>query len=135
MSGIRKYRRAKPTQITRAKSPTRISLWDALLIVGVTMVLLGVFYGVVSYHAYTAGMHEHIENTKAGTIVVPEEAPGNPGRKASAIVGFATAGIGILLVIVSLEALETPGWRKRFSVRSHDIPSDSGDKGCQDENT
>ena len=107
MSGIRKYRRAKPTQIKRAKNPTRASVWDILLIVGATMALLGAFHGTVSYRAYTAGMSEQIVNTKAGTVVVPEEAPGNPGRKASAIMGFTTAGIGILVVIVSLEALGT----------------------------
>ena len=86
-------------------------MWDILLIVGATMALFGAFQGVISYQAYTAGMHEHISNTKAGTIVVQEETPGNPGRKASAMVGFAAAGVGILLVIVALEALGTTGRR------------------------
>ena len=105
MRGIRKYRRAKSSQMKRVRSPTRASLWDILLIVGATMALFGAFQGAISYRAYTAGTAEHIANTKAGTIVVPEEAPGNPGRKAGAIVGFTTAGIGILMVIISLEAV------------------------------
>jgi len=78
---------------------------DILLIVGATMALFGAFQGAISYRAYTAGTAEHIANTKAGTIVVPEEAPGNPGRKAGAIVGFTTAGIRILMVIYRWEAV------------------------------
>ncbi len=99
------------------KAARKVSLWDILLIVGATMALFGAFEGTISYRAYIAGMTEHISNTKAGTLVVPEEAPGSPGRKASAIAGFTTAGIGILLVIVSLEALGSSGQRRRSSTK------------------
>jgi hypothetical protein len=117
MSGIRKYRRTKSTQIKRGKSPTKASLWDILLIVGVTMALFGGFQGTISYRAYAAGMPEHISNTKAGTIVVPEEAPGNPGRKASAMVGFAAAGVGILLTMFALVGLPSDGHRGQGSTK------------------
>lgn len=86
-------------------------LWDILLGIGIAMVLVGVIDGGYHYKVYAAGRSEHIANTIVGTLVVPEEAPGNPGRKASAVVGFAAAGVGALLMGFSLVAFVVGGRR------------------------
>jgi hypothetical protein len=65
-------------------------------------ILSGIFYGIYNYNVYTSGRPEHIIETKGGPIFHPEEAPDNPGRKESASAGWKIAGIGILLIALSM---------------------------------
>ncbi len=74
------------------------------MIVGGTMVFLGVFIGVLSYAIYSGGRAEHISDGHVGRTYHPEEAPGDPGRKAMAYSGFAFAGVGSVLVLFSTTA-------------------------------
>ena len=77
-------------------------LGEIIIFVGITTLLSGIFYGIYNYGVYTSGNHEHTTESKGGPIFHPEEAPGNPGRRESAATGWKIAGIGIVLIVLSM---------------------------------
>jgi hypothetical protein len=74
---------------------------DTLLIIGIFMIVVGAFYGVYNYSIYTSGSEEHTTQSRGGLIYHPEETPGNPSRRASAMASFTIAGIGLFLTVLS----------------------------------
>ena len=103
MSTIRKLKRDKSIHNIKKKAPTKLSsLRDTLLIVGIFMVIVGTFYGVYNYNIYTSGSEEHTTQSRGGPVFQSEEAPGNLSRRASAMNSFTIAGIGILLIVLSV---------------------------------
>jgi len=101
MSGIRKLKRDKSLN-KKQQTSTKLSLGGIVLFVGIAMVLSGIFYGIYNYDIYISGRPEHTRESKVGPIFHPEEAPGNPGRKESASAGWTIAGIGIVLIVLSI---------------------------------
>ncbi|MFC1603838.1 hypothetical protein ACFL5F_02315 [Planctomycetota bacterium] len=101
MSGIRKLKRYKSLR-RKQKTSSKLLLGEIVLYVGIAMLLSGIFYGIYNYDVYTSGRPEHTTESKGGPIHHPEEAPGNPGRKESSATGWTIAGIGIVLIILSI---------------------------------
>ena len=101
MSGIRKLKRDKSLH-KEQKTSTKLSLGGIVLVVGIATLLFGSFYAIYNHIVYTSGRSEHTLETKGGPILLPEEAPGNPGRRESAALGWKIAGIGILLILLSI---------------------------------
>jgi hypothetical protein len=101
MSGIRKLKRDKSLH-KEQKTSTKLSLGGIVLVVGIATLLFGSFYAIYNHIVYTSGRSEHTLETKGGPLLPPEEAPGNPGRRESAAMGWKIAGIGILLMLLSM---------------------------------
>jgi hypothetical protein len=101
MSSIRKLKRYKFLR-KKYKTSSKLSLGDIVFYIGVSTILVGVFYGIYNYCVYTSGRAEHTIESKGGPIHYSEEAPGNPGRKDSAATAWKICGIGILLMILSM---------------------------------
>lgn len=101
MSVIRRLKRDKFLH-KKQKTTAKLTLGEIVFVVGIVMLLFGIFYGVYNYDAYTTGQSEHTTETKGGPMYHPEESPGNPGRKDSATTGWTIAGIGIVLIVLSM---------------------------------
>jgi hypothetical protein len=101
MSGIRKLKRDKSLH-KEQKTSTKLSLGGIVLVVGIATLLFGSFYAIYNHIVYTSGRSEHTLETKGGPLLLPEEAPGNPGRRESAAMGWKIAGIDILLILLSM---------------------------------
>ena len=101
MSGIRKLKRNKSLN-KKKKTSAKLTFGGIILFVGFAMLLSGIFYGIYNYDVYTSGKPEHTTESRAGPIFHPEEAPGNPGRRESAATGWTIAGIGIVLIVLSV---------------------------------
>ena len=101
MSINRRLKRNKFLQ-KKQKTSSKLSLGEIVFYIGIATVLAGVFYGVYNYYVYTSGMPEHTVESRGGPIHYSEEAPGNPGRKESAAIGWKIAGVGILLMVLSM---------------------------------
>jgi hypothetical protein len=101
MSSIRKLRRYRSLG-KKQKTSSELSLGEIVFYIGVATILAGVFYGIYNYCIYTAGSPEHTTETKGGPIHQSEEAPDNPGRRESTATGWKIAGIGILLMVLSM---------------------------------
>ncbi|OHB82960.1 MAG: hypothetical protein A2Z38_00430 [Planctomycetes bacterium RBG_19FT_COMBO_48_8] len=79
-----------------------MSLGEIVFYIGIATILAGVFYGIYNYCVYTSGRPEQTTESKGGPIYHPEEDSGNTGRKESAATGWKIAGIGILLLVLSI---------------------------------
>jgi hypothetical protein len=101
MSGIRKLKRDKSLH-KEQKTSTKLSLGGIVLVVGIATLLFGSFYAIYNHIVYTSGTSEHTLETKGGPLLLPEEGPGNPGRRESAAMGWKIAGIDILLILLSM---------------------------------
>jgi hypothetical protein len=97
MSEIRKIRRMMASPNEPKKFRIRLKPLDILLIIGLTLLLMGVLVGGLNYLYYTGGRPEQIINWRTGTDYVSKEPPGDPGRKANAIIGAIVAGTGLIL--------------------------------------
>ena len=101
MSVNRRLKRDKyPSE--KEKPPVKFTFKEIVLVAGIATLCFGIFYGIYNHHVYTSGQTEHTTESKGGPIYYPEEAPGNPGRKESAATGLKIAGIGILLIVLSM---------------------------------
>jgi hypothetical protein len=74
---------------------------DMLLIVGSVLAVVGTIVGGLSYYTYAVGNEAHIANLAYDTVYIPEKAPGDAGYKDAAAFGFAVAGIGLVLCVMS----------------------------------
>lgn len=101
MSSVRKLKRYKFLQ-KKQKTSSKLSLGEIVFYIGIATVLTGVFYGIYNYCVYTSGRPESTTESRGGPIYHSEEAPGNPGRKDSVATGWKIAGIGILLMVLSM---------------------------------
>lgn len=101
MGGIRKLKRDKSLD-KKPKTSTKLSLGEIVFYIGIATMLAGIFYGIYNYCIYTSGRPEQTTESKGGPIYHPEEDPGNPGRKESAATGWKIAGVGIVLVVLSI---------------------------------
>ena len=101
MSVIRKLKREKSLR-KKQKTSTKLSLGGIVLFIGIATMLSGIFYGIYNYDVYTSGRPEHTTESRGGPILHHEEAPGNPGRRESATTGWTIAGIGIILIVLSM---------------------------------
>jgi hypothetical protein len=101
MSSIRKLKRYKFLQ-EKQKTSSKLSLREIVFCIGITAILAGIFYSIYNYCVYTSGRAEHAIETKGGTMMLPEEAPGNPGRRESTATGWKIAVIGIILIVISI---------------------------------
>jgi len=107
MSVIRKLKRDKSRVQDKAlvkeqKTSTKLSLGGIVLFVGIATMLFGSFYAIYNHIVYTSGRSEYTLETKGGPISYPEETPGNPGRRESTATGWKIAGIGIILIVLSM---------------------------------
>ena len=101
MSGIRKLKRNKSLN-KKKKTSTKLPLGGIILFVGFAMLLSGIFYGIYNYDVYASGKPEHTTESEGGSTLNPEETPGNPERRESAATGWTIAGIGIVLIVLSV---------------------------------
>ncbi len=96
----RKYRRR--AELNRSENDReRLSQSDVLLMIGLTLLIIGVIVAAINYQAYTVGIPAHVSNTRYGTEYVPEIPPGNPTRETTAAYGLISAGVGALLSTVA----------------------------------
>jgi hypothetical protein len=86
---------------------------EVMMIAGGAMVFIGVIAGVLCYAVYSAGRQEYISHGIDGTTYNPAQAPGEPGRRAMAYVGFTVAGLGAVLVLLSVTAYLIGGRLRR----------------------
>ena len=86
----------------KQKTSSMLSLGEIVFYIGVATIFAGVFYGIYNCCVYTSGRPEHTVQSRGGPIEHSEEAPGNPRRKNSADTGWKIAGIGILLLVLSV---------------------------------
>ena len=100
MNLARKIKRNRT--LRQKKTKAKLTLRGFLLFIGISFVLLGFLCYFVSSYTYLLGMQEHTSETPIGPIYHPEEAPGNPGWKESGYAGFAIAGVGVFLMLISL---------------------------------
>jgi hypothetical protein len=103
---IRKLERDRSIHKIKKKPSAKLPLRDILLFIGIGLVCVGTFYGLYDYIVHTSGVQEHTTESRGGPIFHPEEAPGKPGRRESAITGFTIAGFGILLIVLFILPLE-----------------------------
>ena len=102
MSGIRKFSRHKAVRIAQKKTTTKMSLWDMLMIIGATLLVIGILGAILFYTTYTAGRSEQIFDGPTGRRYLPEEAPGDSVDKLLAYLSLATLSIGGLLLLISV---------------------------------
>ena len=95
-----KYRRRAEIN-NLEKDKKRLSPSDVLMMIGLTLLIIGVASAAINYQAYTAGIPAHVSNTRYGTEYVPEIPPGNPTRETTAAYGLILAGVGALLLAAS----------------------------------
>lgn len=73
-----------------------MTILDGILILGLTLVIFGIFLGVFSYFFYTGGRQEGvIHSPYQGNIHVEQEEPGLPHYLNRAIYGAALTAIGL----------------------------------------
>jgi len=101
MSSIRKLKRIKVLHKER-KSSTNLLLGEIILYIGIATLVFGAFYAIYNHIVYTSGRSEYTIETRGGPFYHPEEASGNPGRKDSAVAGWKIAGIGLVLIVLSM---------------------------------
>ena len=101
MNSIRKLKRYN-SHAKKPKASTKLSLGEIVFYIGIATILAGIFYGIYNYCIYTSGRPEQTAESKGGPIYHPEEDPGNTGRKESAATGWKIAGIGIVLIVLSM---------------------------------
>jgi len=104
MSGIRKYIRHRRTPQARKPRRRKVTLNDVLLIAGLALTLAGGLCGLRDWETYQVGRHEHVAETCWGSVHVNAKEPGDVGVRASALAGFALAGIGLMLCMIAVVA-------------------------------
>ena len=79
MSGIRRFTRRRQALKNLKKNKARFKILDGMLVIGISITVLGIFWGVLSFFYYTGGRPEGIIETKyKGNFYVEHVEPGNP---------------------------------------------------------
>jgi ABC-type Fe3+ transport system permease subunit len=85
----------------------RLRLIDVFLIIGLTLLMVGIISSFICYTTYTAGRQAHLYSGRFGTKYYPERDPGNPDDKNLAIFSLKVAGIGFISSTVCLVIMHT----------------------------
>ncbi len=87
------------------KFRTKLTFWDVLLIIGLTLLIIGVIAGVLNYLFYSGGRPDLIvSNQVDGSFPLEAQPPGNPAFKSAAIFYAVVAGTGLFLSASALIA-------------------------------
>ena len=98
MSGIRQFTRRRQALNDHKKTKARVTILDGILILGLTLAIIGIVWGVFSYFYYTGGRPEEIINSESeGTFHVEHEEPGQPYYRDRAIYGAILTAIGLAI--------------------------------------
>jgi hypothetical protein len=100
---MNKNRKIKRQRVfANEKTANKLSVSDFILMLSISMMLVGGIIAFLQYAYFSGGVPEGISNSQFGTEYISEKPPGDPGRKANAVMGVSCFGIGALLTSVTL---------------------------------
>ncbi len=76
MSGIRRFTRRRQALKNLKKNKARFTILDVISLLGISITVLSIFLGIMSYFYYTGGRPEGIRQTRGGNFYVEHEEAG-----------------------------------------------------------
>jgi len=87
--------------------------------ISITLLIIGIIFGILSYNTYLAGRPAHLQNSRHGTKYVTEITAGDSDYKNAAIAGFKIALTGLVLSGICFGIKQTSKTKKnKFLARN-----------------